>query len=104
MGFGAILLAASALLSGTAWAQDAPDLSKEPRLQQKVDLHVKRMLLPAFMGALHREANQRFLVTADLDERMVCVFVDQQPLWLVMQDVAEVFCGEWEDVGTGWRL
>jgi len=97
-------LAAMALLSASARAQEPPDLSKDPRLQVRVDVHVKRILLPALITALHNQVHQRFLMSADLDERMVCVFADQQPLWLVMQGVAQVVFGEWEDVGTGWRL
>ena len=85
-------------------AQTTLDLSKDPRLQQTFDFHVKRVLLPEFLSSVHKLTNQKFLMDGELESLMVCVFAHKKPLWLVMQDVAAVFGCRWKDLGSEWRL
>jgi len=93
-----------ALLCATASGQTNLDLSKDPRLQQTLDVHLKRVLLPDLLRFLHSHSDQKFIIDKQLEHLMACVFVEKRPLWLVMEDVADVFGCQWKDLGSEWRL
>ncbi len=97
-------LLALGLISATAWGQAMPDVSKDPRLQQLVDVHTKRMLLSDVLQVLHKQTNLTLLQSPDLGSLMVCAFAEKQPLGVIMQDLADALNGQWTDVKTGWRL
>ena len=86
------------------WHQATPDVSKDPRLQQPIDVHLKRVLLPDLLRYLKVHSNQLFIMEDTLKPLMVCVFAEHQPLGLIMKNVAEVVGGQWKDLGSEWRL
>ena len=94
----------SALLGASAFSQSTLDLSKDPRLQQLVDVHLKRALLPEFAKYLKAHSNQKFAIDRAIESLMVCVLVEKQPLWKVMTGVAEVMGCDWVDLRSEWKL
>jgi len=102
--FRSAIAIAMSCLTVLASAQSVQDLSKDPRLQQTVDIHLKRVLLPELTAYLKKHTDQKFAIAKDIEPLMVCVFVEKQPLWKVMQDVADVLGCEWRDLRSEWRL
>ncbi len=99
-----MVLATVACLAAMGWHQATPDVSKDPRLQQPIDVHLKRVLLPDLLRYLKVHSNQLFIMEDTLKPLMVCVFAEHQPLGLIMKNVAEVVGGQWKDLGSEWRL
>ena len=101
---------AFAVLLTCSWANmaraqdDVVDLSKDPRLQQTIDLHLKRVLIPELNKALKASAKQQFVVSPKVPPLMVCVFAEKEPLWKVMKGVADVLGCQWRDLKTEWFL
>ena len=92
------------LFAAQAFGQEAKDLSNDPRLQQKVDVHLKRVLMPKLIQYLKAHTDQKFILDQEIDPLMICVFAKNQPLWLVMEDVAEALGAKWKDLQSEWRL
>ncbi len=96
---------AYAFLAGLAqvgWSRS--DLSTEPRLQAKLDVHLKRVLLADFLKFLRTHTDQKFILARELEPLMICAFVKDRPLWQVMDGVAEALGCQWKDVQSAWRL
>ncbi|MDR3687959.1 MAG: hypothetical protein P4L46_01175 [Fimbriimonas sp.] len=92
------------LVAAVASSQVVSDPFKVPSLQQPVNLHLKRALLPELTDALHKQTGVRFSMSKEIEPLMVCVFVDKVPLGLVMHEVADVLGCEWHDLRSEWRL
>jgi len=92
------------LLSKIGQSQTPQDLGKEPRLQQLVSFHAKRVLLPDLLKQMHDQTHQKFLLDSEMQWDLACAFVDQKPVWVVMKGLADTFGGYWTDQGSGWRL
>lgn len=92
------------LCLATGWGQGFPDLASDPRLQQRVDVRLKRVSLQVALKDLEKSTTQKLLFDNDLEPLMVCAFAHKKPLWLIMQGIADVFGCRWKDAGGAWRL
>ncbi|MDR3689581.1 MAG: hypothetical protein P4L46_09400 [Fimbriimonas sp.] len=92
------------LCAANAFGQVVSDPAKVTGLQQPVDIHLKRALLPELIGALHKQTGLKFSMSGELEPLMVCVFVEKYPLGKVMHAVADVLGCEWHDLRSEWRL